>query len=243
MCIQPSVVETHLVASENAGNGFLARMLPIYPKQTITRSGVTDCPAQGKWNNAVQCLANVEPIDQGSSLVRRTIQLTPDALERFNTHEIEWAAASKTPHALIGEYMGKTGGYCLRIAAALEFMQWAYSNAKSAPPVSIAGETIERAAGLLNDYFIPMAERTYAVSSRWTEDRYADQIVEGFLFPNWNKLFAGGANGQFTASQVRQALRGRAMFKDKAGAKIREGLSHKLHIWRLPREETASVAL
>jgi hypothetical protein len=103
-------------------------------------------------------------------------------------------------------------------------MQWAYVNAKGEPPISITGETIEKAAGLLNDYFVPMAKRTYAVSSRWTEDRYADNIVRGFLLPKWGDLFAGGNNGQFTASQVRASLKGRALFKSKASDKIHEGL-------------------
>src|SRR3954447_14789026 len=98
--------------------------------------------------------------DEFGHLQPRRIQLTPDAeniLEAFG-REVAQRAYEET--GLFAGSLGKARGHALRLSAVLEHLWWCAVRG-GAEPSTISVKAVTAAAGLLDGYFIPMAERVY----------------------------------------------------------------------------------
>jgi len=77
--------------------------------------------------------------------------------------------------------LGKARGHALRLALVLELLWWCGEDGLAPPPERI-GERAFAAAGLLvNDYFVPVAERVYGDAATATLDRDAATLARWIM--------------------------------------------------------------
>src|SRR5262249_6764657 len=59
--------------------------------------------------------------------------------------------------------LGKARGQALRLALVLEMLWWCGEDGRAPPPSRISSRAVEAATGLIERYFLPMAQRAYGV--------------------------------------------------------------------------------
>jgi hypothetical protein len=132
------------------------------------------------------------------------LRLTPEAeevIEAFAQEMVERANEASGP--LAGS-LGKARGQAVRLALVLEFLWWA-AEPGWAEPECIAAPAVRAACRLLEEYFLPMAERVYGDAALPKEVRAAMTLTR--------HLRKGGAR-EFNARSLRRDLGG--AFRERA---------------------------
>ena len=109
------------------------------------------------------------------------VTLVDDALpmiEEFGRQMQERQAASG---GLLRSALGKARGHALRLALNLEMLWWCGEEGMAPPPSGISARAVAAAAHLVEDYFVPMAERVYGDAAVLPADRNAATLARWIL--------------------------------------------------------------
>lgn len=77
---------------------------------------------------------------------------------------------------LLRSAYGKARGHAMRLACVLEFLWWS-ADTTAPPPLRISVNAFAAAARLLEDYFLPMAQRTYGDATLSERERDAATLA------------------------------------------------------------------
>ena len=106
-------------------------------------------------------------------------RLADDAADKFE----EWRKAHSAVEVsgALASVFGKAPGQVLRIALVLEHLWWCATTSLALPPSRISGDAINAAAGLVEDYLKPMAERVFGDAALPEGDRLAAVLARWIL--------------------------------------------------------------
>lgn len=165
---QPSTVKD--ITTDGKNRGFSARWLFAYPDPV---EGYADSDVEIDIDWATAALARLFGLPVGTAC----IPLSADAQSVFRG----WWDAKKREIAdhegLWAEWMQKQGGNALRLSLCLEMLKWSASAATDLPE-TIATKTLQDALTLIDDWAIPMAQRTLEVMYRSTSDQWAVALAK-----------------------------------------------------------------
>ena len=81
------------------------------------------------------------------------------------------ATRSNEAFGTLASALGKARGHVLRLAAVLEFLWWAWEGGSE--PAEISEQAVRASCRLVEEYFIPMAERVYGDAAIPVQERNA----------------------------------------------------------------------
>lgn len=147
--IQPDKLNSLILKGDN--DGFAVRFLYIWPVSLAPKRPAhdPDCSLAAK---ALERLSDLKE--------QRTLPFEETASKRFQDWRQSSYQASQACSGLLADYRGKFGGFVVRLANILTFMDWAIG-AERSEPQAIKKEYIEKAITLMETYFYPMAERCF----------------------------------------------------------------------------------
>jgi len=165
---QPAVVKD--ITTDGKNRGFSARWLFAYPEPTLGYAG-EEVQIDIDW--ATQALSRLAALPVGCG----RLMLAPPAQARFR----QWWDGKRREIAdhdgLWAEWMQKQGGNALRLALVLELLKWAVTDGDDLPE-AIEEHTLQDALALIDDWAIPMAQRTLEVMYRTPADQQAAALAK-----------------------------------------------------------------
>ena len=144
-------------------DGLAARFLWTWPESRPFRRPAFAADHDG----AVQALGRLAALmmatDDGGEFVPSFVRLDENGAKRLEAFGRAMQEREPGSHGLLRSALGKARGQALRLALVLTFLRWCVEGGPE--PSQISCEALEAAAALLEDYFLPMAERVLADAS------------------------------------------------------------------------------
>ncbi|AWN40262.1 DUF3987 domain-containing protein [Methylobacterium durans] len=106
----------------------------------------------------------------------RLVRLTSQAEDVLEAFAREMVHRGHEAGGLLAGTIGKARGHVLRLSCVLEYLWWC-GGTRAAEPTCISKKAVEAAAGLLDGYFLPMAERVYGDAAIPIRERRAMLLV------------------------------------------------------------------
>jgi len=154
-----------------ADDGLLSRLLWFWP--TSIPFQLSRAPSGVEW--AITALDRLRMLDLQTADPPQPIMVPLDdaavpLIESFGRkmQQLKNRAGGKMRSAY-----GKARGQALRLSLNLEFMWWCGSDGFAPPPTRISRKAFIAAAALVEDYFVPMAERVYGDAALPEDERLA----------------------------------------------------------------------
>ncbi len=155
--IQPDKLNEAL---KGADDGFVARFLWAWPERLpdvrIVRGRRPFEVAQPIITRLAELEMGVDEHGEKEPVVVPLVPGAVDALERFAQ---EMAVRAKSVGGLYAGTVGKAGGHALRLSCIIEFLRWASGQRDAHPPTAISLSAVVTACAMMDEYFLPMAER------------------------------------------------------------------------------------
>ncbi|MFM9861316.1 DUF3987 domain-containing protein [Pseudoxanthobacter sp. M-2] len=155
--IQPDKLNEALRGAED---GFIARFLWAWPDVLPELRIARGLPFKDKAEPIITRLADLEmglnEIGEPQPVVVPLTSAAIDALERFGREVVERA---NNVSGLYAGTLGKARGHALRLSCIIEFLWWASGPPEAPPPTAISLPAVVTACAILDEYFLPMAER------------------------------------------------------------------------------------
>lgn len=153
------------VIIDGPDDGLASRLLWAWPDAapnfTLARTLIDDAPAQQAFNRLTELAMGT---DQFGYPEPKRLRLTTEAEDVLEAFARDMTRRAQDASGLFAGTLGKARGHALRLSAVLEHLWWC-SGTVAAEPTEISVRAIEAAAGLLDGYFIPMAERVFGDAS------------------------------------------------------------------------------
>jgi len=129
--------------------------------------------------------------DENSADVARTLPLSDPAADVFEQWQHDNAALDDDTSSLYKSFVGKMDGTVLRLALVSELVRWAFEG--GAEPGEVSADSLIAAAGFVDDYAKPMAERVYGDAALPQVERLAAVLAryivrQGFRTINKREL-------------------------------------------------------
>lgn len=131
----------------------------------------------------------------------KRLRLTSDAENVIEGFAQDIARRAHDAHGVFAGALGKARGHVLRLAAILEHLWWCAAPGGNEPS-EITQEAVAAAAGLVDGYFIPMAERVFGDASIPVAERAAMGLAR-----HLRKIGRTEFNARETRRQVGGAVR------------------------------------
>jgi hypothetical protein len=109
------------------------------------------------------------------------VPLASDALVMLETFARGVQERQAAAGGLMRSALGKARGLALRLSLVLEFLWWCGESGIAAAPSQIGARAFAAAAHLLDDYYLPMAERVYGDAAASDRDRNAATMARWIL--------------------------------------------------------------
>lgn len=136
----------------------------------------TRIPDDGPMRSAFARLMALEmTADQNGEPTPVVIRLEDKAANLFQEFRLLNATREREASGLLLSWLGKCPGFVLRLALVLEFLDWAIEQRK--PVIAISDDCVRRAIRLIDEYFLPMAERTFGDALLPEVERHAAMIA------------------------------------------------------------------
>jgi hypothetical protein len=153
-------------------DGLTSRLLWVWPdalpRFKLAREAADDSAAQAALERLESLMMGSDAYGNPEPVIVRLSWTAENVLEQFaqtmdtRTHEACGALASA---------LGKARGQALRLATVLEFTWWAWEGGSE--PTEIGEQAVKAACCLVEEYFIPMAERVYGDAAIPVQERNA----------------------------------------------------------------------
>lgn len=115
--------------------------------------------------------------DQAGNLLPSYTHLDPEARVVLTDFARDMQERENTAHGLMKSALGKARGHALRLAIVLTYLWWCGDANGQPEPVTISAKAMEAAAGLMEAYFLPMAQRVLGDAAVPTEERDARTLA------------------------------------------------------------------
>lgn len=102
------------------------------------------------------------------------VPFSADAVEAFDGFRAEMHGREAA--GLMAGAIGKAPGHVVRLALVLEFLWWA-AMPDTPEPAEISFTALHAAAGLVDGYFLPMAERVFGDAAATDRERHAAALA------------------------------------------------------------------
>jgi hypothetical protein len=109
------------------------------------------------------------------------VPLSQDALPLLESFARGVQERQETAGGLMRSTLGKARGLALRLSLVLETLWWCGSSGMAAGPNQISPKAFAAAAHILDDYYLPMAERVYGDAAAPQRDRNAATLARWIL--------------------------------------------------------------
>ena len=165
---QPDVLAQLLAGEED---GFVARFLFCFP-DPVSGFVLSNHPIDlGGARTALQRLRGLPLVEDGQSNPRPFIcTLAPDAAVVFERWWGECRTEATHHAGVYGAWLGKAGGFILRLALALEHLRWCATpfansaNSANSFPTLVSLDALQSAIRLIDDWAVPMARRAFGTA-------------------------------------------------------------------------------
>jgi hypothetical protein len=142
-------------------DGLASRLLWTWPEPvqgfTLPRQVVDDRDARHAFMRLVDLQAGTDDLGHPTPKRLRLSETAEDQLEAFAS---EMKQRAEEASGMFAGTLGKARGHVLRLSLALEYLWWS-GEASRPEPAAITEKAVVAAAGLVDGYFVPMAERVY----------------------------------------------------------------------------------
>ena len=177
--IQPDKLVKLLMQGDD--DGLASRMLMVWPDPVPPRRP-TIAPDNSKALRAMRRLHNMRMgTDDEGNPKPTIIRLEDAATNLLDDWRLHNADQQKWASGLYLSHLGKMPGMVLRFSLILEFMEWALLPEGTPEPEKISVEHFAQAADLVDEYFLPMAERAYGDAALPMVERHAAMIAQRIL--------------------------------------------------------------
>jgi len=174
---QPDKVAKLLV---EADDGLLARVLWAWPEPIDFE--LRDATPQVEWAiEAVDRLRELGLRKDEHGLHPIIIPLVAEARLLMAQFGREMQHKQEFAGGLLRSAYGKARGQALRLALVIEYLWWCAAGGIAAPPSQISVRAFVAAAQLMEEYFMPMAERVYGDSVVLRQDRDAATLARWII--------------------------------------------------------------
>jgi hypothetical protein len=158
-----------------ADDGLLARVLWSWPDpipfRLSRRAPNSVCAIEAF--NRLRCL-DLQPGDPSSPIL---VPLADDALVLLEEFAQGIQERQATAGGLMRSALGKARGLALRLSLVVELLWWCGQQGMAPAPKQITARAFAAAAHLLDDYFLPMADRVYGDDAASLRDRNAATLA------------------------------------------------------------------
>jgi hypothetical protein len=192
-----------------ADDGLLARILWTWPDSTPFR--LADQAPRTEWSiGALDRLRELD-LQAGDPPSPIMVPLTERARSMIETFGREMQHQQLAAGGLLRSAIGKARGQALRLALGLEMLWWCGEEGMTPPPVEISERAFTAAAAMLEDYFMPMAERVYCDAAATERERGAATLARWVIRNQPRELHVRHLQrdirlpGLRTADQIRNA--------------------------------------
>ncbi|MEI6162289.1 MAG: DUF3987 domain-containing protein, partial [Roseococcus sp.] len=93
----------------------------------------------------------------------------------------EWAGREAGAAGLMLGALGQARGHMIRLALVVELLRWCAERPGEEAPAEVGEEAAAAAAGLVDGYFLPMAERAFGAGALSTAERHARTLLRHIL--------------------------------------------------------------
>jgi hypothetical protein len=182
-----------------ADDGFAGRFLWFWPDPT---------PGYRLQQKAVDGLSQLTALRQLSMLIlpKREdgssgpgyLPLSQSAAAYFETYVADVRSRARGATGLLAGTLGKAPGHVLRLSLVLEYLAWSEALFRQ-EPAQIGESAMLAAIGLVDGYFVPMAQRVFGEAAIPEEDRLGMELA---------RWIARIKPKQFNARDTRRTIRG-----------------------------------
>jgi len=109
------------------------------------------------------------------------MSLTEAAIAVVEDFAGQWAAREATASGLMLGALGKARGQMVRLALVLELLRWCAERPGEEAPIEVGEESAIAAATLMENYFLPMAERAFGLGAIAEAERHASILLRHIL--------------------------------------------------------------
>jgi hypothetical protein len=171
---QPEKLATML---DEADDGLFSRVIWAWPAPIPFRLGKQK-PGAAWATEALERLRLLEmAADIGGHACPVMVPLHDGAVPLMEQFGRDMQTAQQEAGGLMRSAFGKARGLALRISLVLEMLRWCGTEGISAPPSTISMNAFLAAAMLVEDYFMPMAERVYGDAGATPVERNAATLT------------------------------------------------------------------
>ena len=169
----------------DADDGLLARILWAWPDPVTFR--LSRKAPNAAW--AIQALdrlrrltlQSASPPRSGELPVPVLVPLADDALAQLEEFAQGIQDRQIDAGGLMRSALGKARGLALRLSLVIELLWWSAQEGLAPPPMQISARAFVAAAHLLDDYFMPMADRVYGDAAASSRDRNAATLARWII--------------------------------------------------------------
>ncbi len=136
------------------------------------------------------------------------VAATNEAAEVLTTFALEMQAQERQAGGLMIGVLGKARGHALRLAVALEYLQWAWTGDRS-EPTEISVKAMLAAVALMRDYFLPMASRVLGDAAITQQERDARTLAKWIAAERPSKINLRSLSRGETGGTAMHGLRDR----------------------------------
>lgn len=162
---------------EGPDDGLASRLLWAWPDSlpqfSLSRLEADDTDARAAFARLADLAMGSD--DYGTPEPKR-LKLTAEAENVLEDFARDMAKRANETAGMFSGALGKARGHALRLAVVLEHLWWCGARAAS-EPTAVSAKAVASAAGLLDGYFIPMAERVFGDASIPVTERGAMILI------------------------------------------------------------------
>jgi hypothetical protein len=198
--LTPDKLATALLAGDD--DGFAARFLYMWPDPIPPRRPTRPADEQAIAMAFRRLRSLKMGQDENGGLCPVVVRLDDAAADAFDEWRQEHVREPGT--GKLASHFGKMPGHVLRLALVMEFLWWS-ANVDKPEPKSISREAVVAAAALIEDYFKPMAERTFGDAALPERERLAATLAVWLIRQRPKKINARQVRREARLPGLREA--------------------------------------
>ena len=200
-------------------DGLASRILWAWPETiplfSLAREIATDLDAQNAFARLTELRMGSDQFGNPEPIQVRVSADAEKALEEFGR---EMDARSREASGLLAGSLGKARGHALRLSLVIEYLWWS-GDCSGSEPDEISLDAMNAAAAMMDDYFIPMAERVYGDAAIPAAERAAMVLARHLRKSGLTKF-----NARQTRREIGGGLRDASSMNAACGTLVEAGL-------------------